>query len=454
MALEIKKFASKAYLANIERWCMVRDCYQGQDAVKAAGETYLPRLKAQTDEDYRAYLYRALFFPITGKTAVTLVGMATHVPPEVMHPAQLDPYFKDALGSYEFTEFYVNVLLEVVMMGRYGVLIDAPTLEADKVIIAPYCAENIVRFQPDANGNMELLLRECYSEPVENTKYETKEKIRYRRCFIENGVYCQQLLDDDLNPLTQPISPTFMGQTINYLPFIPFGASGVHYDVDRPPMYDLATINMSHYLTSADLEWGRHIVGLPTPVVSGVDASTILKIGGTTAWILPDVGAKAVYLEFQGQGLQSLEKALEEKVGLMASASARLIDNSTRGSEAPEAVRLRYLSEASSLIHIMTSVENGLNFMYNMIARLHRAPETVAIAFSREMLGMSIKFTDLKILFEGYLNGAVSKESLLYNMKRLEATDPKRTDAEELAAIKEPPPRAAPTQPTATGTKV
>jgi len=446
MATDIRKFASKAYLANIGRYSMLRDCFDGQDAIKDAGETYLPRLKAQTDEDYRAYLFRALFFPITGKTASTLVGMATYFPPEAKYPPELDEYFKESNGASEFTEFYVNVMLECVLMGRYGVLLDAPSIGSKRLMISPYLAENVVRFEPDENGNMELLLRECYYERIENTKYESKEKIRYRHCFILNGVYAQELLNDDLEPIVPPVVPTFMGKTIDYIPFIPFGASGVHYNVDKPPMYDLATINISHYLTSADLEWGRHIVGLPTPVVSGVDASTVLKIGGTTAWILPDPQAKAEYLEFQGQGLLSLEKALEEKVGLMASASARLIDTSTRGSEAAETVRLRYMSEAASLIHVITAVENGLNIMYNMVAKLHGAG-AVNITMSRQVLGATINFQDLKVLFEAYLQGSISKETLLYNMRRLEAIDPKRTDEQELAAIRPPPPAADPKLP-------
>lgn len=444
MAMNIEKFASKSYLANIGRYTLVRDCYNGQDAIKAAGEAYLPRLKAQTAEDYNSYLLRALFFPITGKTANTLVGLAAHKPPETKYPSELAPYFKDAEGRYQFTEFYMTLLLEIILMGRYGVLLDAPPIESPKLIVSPYVAENIVRYEPDDNGNMELLLRECYLEKIPNTKYETKQKIRYRHCFIEGGVYKQEVLDDNLDAMTSAVAPTFMGQTIDFIPFIPFGATGIHYEPDRPPMYDLATINLSHYLSSADLEWGRHIVGLPTPVVSGVDATTTLRIGGTTAWILPDPQAKAQFLEFQGQGLQSLEKALEEKVGLMATASARLVDSSTRGSEAAETVRLRYMSEAASLVHILTSIENGVNFMYNMVAKLHLASETVNITFSREILGITLKFSDLKILFEAYLKGAVSKETLLYNMRRLEAIDPKRTDEQELAAIKDPAPEPSP----------
>jgi hypothetical protein len=208
--------------------------------------------------------------------------------------------------------------------------------------------------------------------------------------------------------------------------------------VDKPPMQDISTINLSHYLTSADLEWGRHIVGLPTPVVSGVDAGTKLSIGGTAAWVLPTAEAKAYYLEFLGNGLASLEKAMTDKIGLMSSLSARLVDSSSKGSEAAEAVRLRYVNEAASLIHIIGSVETGLVIVFNQLAKLRRDDGVVAINLQRDVLGNAITFSDMKVLFEAYMNGSISKETLIYNLRRLDAIDPNREDSEELAAIKEP----------------
>jgi hypothetical protein len=279
------------------------------------------------------------------------------------------------------------------------------------------------------------------------------QEIRFRHCYINQaGQYQVDQLDEDLDFVSGTI-PSFSGQVLDYIPWIPYGASGVHLQSDKPPMQDISTINISHYLTSADLEWGRHIVGLPTPVVSGVDSSTQLSIGGTAAWILPVVEAKAYYLEFQGLGLQSLEKAMTDKVGLMASISARLIDNSTRGSEAAETVRLRYMSESASLIHIIGAIENGINVMYNLLSELMKADGEVKVKFSREILGIGITFKDLSIMFEAYLNGSLSKESLLYNLRRLDAVDPNRTDEQELVAIKEPPPRVSPvTKPVAAAT--
>jgi hypothetical protein len=124
-----------------------------------------------------------------------------------------------------------------------------------------------------------------------------------------------------------------------------------------------------------------------------------------------------------------------------------MVDNSTRGSEAADTVRLRYMSESAGLIHIISAIETGVVMMYNMLAQLLLVTEPVEAHFSREILGIGIAFKDLKILFDAYLNGAVSKETLLYNLRRLDAVDPVRSDEDELKAIRDPePPKKEPSQ--------
>jgi hypothetical protein len=43
------------YDASLPAWLRARDVIAGEDAVKSAGEKYLPRLEAQTDEEYDTY---------------------------------------------------------------------------------------------------------------------------------------------------------------------------------------------------------------------------------------------------------------------------------------------------------------------------------------------------------------------------------------------------------------
>jgi hypothetical protein len=57
-----------AYDAAAPQWSRARDVLGGEDAVKAAGTKYLPRLDSQNDDEYAAYKGRASFFGATART--------------------------------------------------------------------------------------------------------------------------------------------------------------------------------------------------------------------------------------------------------------------------------------------------------------------------------------------------------------------------------------------------
>jgi hypothetical protein len=67
-------------------WMRARDVIAGEDAVKAAGIRYLPRMELQTDEQYAAYKQRAAFFNATARTADGFVGMIFRRPALVKLP--------------------------------------------------------------------------------------------------------------------------------------------------------------------------------------------------------------------------------------------------------------------------------------------------------------------------------------------------------------------------------
>ena len=50
------------YDATLTQWSRARDVLSGKDAVREAGEKYLPRLDSQSEEECSAYKARASFF--------------------------------------------------------------------------------------------------------------------------------------------------------------------------------------------------------------------------------------------------------------------------------------------------------------------------------------------------------------------------------------------------------
>ena len=74
------------YDAIAADWIRARDVIAGEDAVKAAGQKYLPRLDCQTEEEYAAYRDRAAFFNATARTGEGCVGLIFRRAPFVKGP--------------------------------------------------------------------------------------------------------------------------------------------------------------------------------------------------------------------------------------------------------------------------------------------------------------------------------------------------------------------------------
>src|ERR1017187_9484458 len=87
------------YDANLPAWLRARDVMAGEDAVKSAGEKYLPRLEWQTDDEYIAYRARAAFFNAAARTAGGFVGLVCRRPPFIKVPGRSSAIGK-ALGEF------------------------------------------------------------------------------------------------------------------------------------------------------------------------------------------------------------------------------------------------------------------------------------------------------------------------------------------------------------------
>ena len=147
------------YDASLPGGIRARDLLAGEDAVKAPGAKYLPRLDGQTDEDYRAYQSRACFTNATRRAADAFVGLVFRKAPFVKLPEDggqrsearngstspnplpeaervtrrpasgiakaMQVFVNDAdmLGTSLFG-YAKNVVREVISVGRAGTLVD------------------------------------------------------------------------------------------------------------------------------------------------------------------------------------------------------------------------------------------------------------------------------------------------------------------------------------------
>ena len=427
------------YSAAEAKWERSRDCISGTDCVKEKTTKYLPQLSGQSKPEYDAYLSRALFVGVANRTRQGLSGIITRRQPKLEYPPEMEQYFVDVDNNgMSFQELFKQAVDEVLLTARFMTLIDYP-VEGGRGFILPYLAEEMINWGIDNDFhrlNMAVLKESIYENVGEDIFSMTK-LLEYRTLYLdENGYYTGEVWRQGNADGTMPnistaverksiVRPTIRGEPLEYIPITVFTPVGVSYDIHKPPLLDIVDVNLSHYRTSADLEHGRHFTALPTPVVSGVDSETELRIGSNKAWILPDSNAKAYYLEYTGQGLKSLEQALKEKMEQMAIFSTRLMDTSTRGSEAVDTVRIRQASDAATLTDIAEAVESGLNRTYKMLAELEGYdPNEVNIELNKYFMEPRLTGAELRELVKGYMEGAVDERTFYYNLERGDMSPP------------------------------
>ena len=431
------------YAAMIANWRKARDAAEGEDAVKAAGATYLPKLAEQSVESYNAYRTRAMFFGATGRTIESFVGLIMRKSPNVEVPAQMERILDSVDGEQTgIHEFIRQVLAEVFTTGRLGLLVDRPPLEAGggDPYLAKYLAENITNWI-QTDGQTRVVLREQYIEPATNDDiYEQATKTQFRELIFDGSQYWQVVHRPQAKTRVYTeteVHPTAGGKPLSFLPFQVINARHVGLAVCKPPLIDLVNVNLSHYRNSADLEHGRHFTGLPTPVITGHRTDDPIYIGSERALILPDPGSSAFYMEFSGAGLAELRMAMEEKQKQMAALGARAIEGQRNGIEAAETARIHQSGEVSLAVSVIMAVETGITNALKAIARWEGLPEDgVKVQINKDLVDAKISSQDLTALVSARQAGDLSLESFLWNLKAGEVLPPDRSidDEKELIA--------------------
>ena len=401
------------YQDTENKWTRVRDSFLGSDAVKVKGEVYLPKLSSQDKDQYASYVMRAMYVNAIKNTVQGLVGAVMRIDPIINAPDRILELAEDITGTgVTLNDFISNMLSEQLLMGRQGVLIDRTT---ERAYLSGYTTEQMTNWMDGV-----IVLKESYVSHDINDPYDMDYEVQYRELMIdEDGKYLVRIWREYEGwSIWNEIYPTKVGQALDSIPFVALSGNELNLNPTQPPLMSLVDTNLSMYRTSADLEHGRHFTALPTPYVTGIDGDSELRIGSGTAWILPDSSSKAGYLEFTGQGLQALEKAIDEKRGIMASLGASLLQTQKSGVESADAVRLRQNSEASVLVGAVLSVQEGIAKALSIMAEWEGVSGDIEVSLNTDFTDTKINAQDLTALMGAWQSGGISHETFLHNMKK------------------------------------
>lgn len=473
------------YSARLPLWKKVRDFIEGEDAVKRGVEAYLPRPNktdtstAESDR-YDSYLARAVFYNATGRTHAALVGLAFNSAPTIQLPPEISSLIENSDGSGSLMVNQAqNVLAELLITGRGGLLVDYPNVVSGTVSVAKakelgigprvvfYNAESIRDWSVEAVGsNLEsgggmtvLTMVQLHEKFEKRSGFEIMEGERVRVIrLVPASMIVGDVVPDfgsyDVgdHPLDSMVvvydiyeevtgSGSFRsfqmkdarGIRLSEIPFFFLGSTSNDYAFDPLPMYDLVSLNAGHYRNSADYEESVFLCGQPTPYMTGIDEhwyEMLMQKGvyiGSRTVLGGPVGSTIGLLQAQPNTLA--KEAMSDKEKLMASIGARLIQ--AGAAKTAEQTRSENRNSNSVLSLTCDNLSAGYTRALRMAARMQiPSPNTENISFylSTDFDGFRVDPDVLTALVDAVQRGHLPLSDFWASLRRLNLIDSDKTD--------------------------
>ncbi len=428
--------------ARSSEWELMRDCVNGESAIKARGEIHLAKpsgFKAQPDggnEFYGAYKGRAQFPEILAPSISAMVGIihGSESKISIELPGPMEFIIEKATqNGLTLEAFHRRITRQLLEVGRYGILTDVPQVSGD-IFLAGYTAESIINWEDD--GSFFVLDETTWVR----MGFEWTQVEQHRVLELDGGRYRQLVfMNRGLAP-AEEIFPTARGDgTLTEIPFVVATARDLTPVPETPPLVGVARAARAIYQLSADYRLQLYMSGQETLfIINGkapkvIGSSVVVSLEGDESR-KPD----AKYVGPSGIGIKSHKEAMEDNRKAAVRAGARMFDEETSSAESGVARRLRFAAETATLMSVAQNSCAALE-----VALRHGAtimglnPEDVRVIPPTDLLDSTMTASDASALTKVWMDGAISYETLYGNLQRGGIADSDRTAEDETKLIED-----------------
>lgn len=450
-------------------WRKMRDCYAGARKIKFRKGEYLPIPNSQdTSEEnqrkYASYLLRAQYLNVISPTVSIMEGSIFKREPVVKVPDEIKYILDDAAGAeISLLDYAKEVLTDVAIMGRYGLLVDLDTIETPnnraeelELGVMPrftsYPAENILNWHESKIDGIKrpdmITVQEEREEIDEHNNFSYNVKVIQRKLYIdtETGHYTQELWDKD-KQLAFPNGdltkiPTMKGNIpFKYIPFVFFGITTNSSSVDEPPLEPLAELSIGHFRNSADFEETCFLTGQTTLILAGLPQAWVdqnmkagILLGAGSSLPLP-VGASADLIQANPNNIAG--QAMKDKEENMLKLGLRSTDG-TKGRETAKAAGMRFAAHEAIMSKLSSNVSCGLtlglNYLYEYVTGNVAPKDAIVYKLSKQFSSVIADPQLVLQLIASYQEGIITFDELRDNLSELGLIIDEESDIEELQA--------------------
>lgn len=473
---KVPSTTSFAYDVMLPRWKKIDTVLGGTEAMRAAGKAFTPQHPAESDDAFLERLHRNVLFNMTEITLDFLVGEPFSDPVEKSEdlPEELMPLLDDVdLQGNNIDVFARNWFRNGVAKGFGAVLVEFPrtnempdrTVADDlREMVRPYWVqippENIIFASATKVDGREVLthvrLRE---EVVEQVGFAEVSQVRIRvfdlvdagqpvaipsqllnnglqdvdvstvddsgvaivaftQAKVQVSIYKEDVTKQEDSEERWVLEDVFF-MDINRIPLAVFYAERDGLLLAKPPLLDLADLNIAHWQSSSDQIMVLTVARFPILASSGSIDDQKVTVGPHNWLNVKDPQGRWYYVEHTGASIESGRKDLADREAQMSEYGAQFLKRRPGNMTATQ--RALDSSEATSPLQDMAMRFNdamNVAWEFNMLWLRRAELENGSISVSTDFGDEGALQSDLAELGNARRNRDLSRPKYLSELER------------------------------------
>lgn len=430
-------------------WPMIDALLGGTRTMRAAGKAFLPQFPAEGDENYKYRLSVSTLFNGFGHTVSTLGGKPFGEPVKLGEdvPPLLAKYAEDIdLEGRSLHAFAQAVFQATLSHGMSHIFIDYPTtpeyptledrrIDGPRPYFVHVRASQLLGWRSERINGVETLTQLRFMETIEEPagQWGIKE-VKQVRVLTKNGksVYWETYRLNDRHQWTLFDTKKM---AISAIPFVTVYGKRMEFMVSKPPLLDLAYLNVEHWQSSSDQQNILRVARVPILYGAGFSDQNPITIGAGLAVTNEDPQAKLTYTEHTGAAIGAGRDSLKDLEERMRVLGAQLM---LRRQGATTATGERVDSEEtnSSLSAMVENLEDALDQALQLMADWDNLPAGGHVEVSKNFGLEEDETQDISALFDSRRLGILSSQTIFHELQRRDVVSDERTWEEESALLK------------------